>query len=372
MANDRASSVRSTAAMRSPDEVLGSLKLHELPWRERQPMLERRGYMLRPRLRPEWIPSWRGTGKHPLECEDGLVLPVRDHLVDATRIADGALVYVKRVQTAGTELQIASMFSSEHLRNDPKNHCVPILDAFQDDGDDSSSYMVMPFLRAIDEPAFELVDDVISFADQILEGLVFLHQHGVAHRDCTHGNILMDASAMYPMGFHPVNDMYLPDAQTSATPLPRSTIPVKYYFVDFGISSLITSDVHTKLVLGDAGQDREVPELSNIVPYDPFKVDIFLVANVLRRSLHDKYSNLNFLSPLISTMTDDDPAARPDAEEALRRWGDIRVGLGTFQRRWWLIPRDANWVSILAFNVASSVGATVYLVKWLLGWEAHE
>jgi len=370
-ASDRAPSASSTAVRRNPDLIFGTLKRHELAWVERQPMLERRGYMLRARLRPGWIPSWRGTEKHPLQCEDGLVLPMREHLVDATRIADGALVYVKRVQAAGTELQIASMFSSEDLRNNPKNHCVPILDTFQDEGDGSSSYMVMPFLRAIDEPAFELVDDVIIFADQILEGLVFLHQHGVAHRDCTHGNILMDASAMYPMGFHPVNDMYLPDACTPTTPLPRSTVPVKYYFVDFGISSLITSG-HPKLVVGDAGQDREVPELSTVVPYDPFKVDIFLVANVLRRSLHDKYSNLDFLSPLISTMTDDDPAARPDAEQALRRWRDIRGGLGTFQRRWWLIPRDANWVSIVAFNVASSVGATVYLVKWLLGWEAHE
>jgi hypothetical protein len=37
-----------------------------------------------------------------------------------------------------------------------------------------------------------------------------------------------------------------------------------------------------ELVLGVAGRDQDVPELSNNVPYDPFKVDIFTIGNVLR------------------------------------------------------------------------------------------
>lgn len=49
----------------------------EMVWRSRQKMLERHGYLLRPRFRPEWVPSWLNTSKRPLLCEDSLFNPVR-------------------------------------------------------------------------------------------------------------------------------------------------------------------------------------------------------------------------------------------------------------------------------------------------------
>lgn len=61
------------------DRQPGDLDEHEDWWVERQEALEASGYMLRPRYRPGWIPSWRGTNKFPLDLEDGqrvLVSPV--------------------------------------------------------------------------------------------------------------------------------------------------------------------------------------------------------------------------------------------------------------------------------------------------------
>jgi hypothetical protein len=52
---------------------------------------------------------------------------------------------------------------------DPTNHSVPILDTFVDSSDESISYMVMPFLRMLDEPPFFIVGEILDFADQILE-----------------------------------------------------------------------------------------------------------------------------------------------------------------------------------------------------------
>ena len=57
---------------------------------------------------------------------------------------------------------------------------------------------------------------------------------------------------------------------------------VKYYFVDYGISSYFPPGSQRELVVGIAGRDQDVPELSNDVPYDPFKVDIFTIGNVIR------------------------------------------------------------------------------------------
>jgi hypothetical protein len=42
-----------------------------------------------------------------------------------------------------------------------------------------------------------------------------------------------------------------------------------------------------ELVLGIAGRDQDVPELSGDVPYDPFKVDIFTIGNVIRAEFQD-------------------------------------------------------------------------------------
>ena len=90
----------------------------------------------------------------------------------------------------------------------------------------------------------------------------------------------MDAKALFPKGFHPVYENMLPSGAGYAPVLPRSTAEIKYYYVDFGISSHIPSDSPDKLVVGNFGRDQDVPELSITVPYDPFKVDVFILGNL--------------------------------------------------------------------------------------------
>ena len=89
--------------------------------------------------------------------------------MDATRISDGRLVYIKQVPTGDQESRIALMFSTTGFNGDPRNHCVPVIDYFQDDNDVTVSFMVMPFLRGADNPPFETVGNVVDFVDQILE-----------------------------------------------------------------------------------------------------------------------------------------------------------------------------------------------------------
>ena len=56
---------------------LGDINSAETWWVERQEALERAGYMLRPRYRPGWKPSWAGTSKDYFRCEDGVKKYVR-------------------------------------------------------------------------------------------------------------------------------------------------------------------------------------------------------------------------------------------------------------------------------------------------------
>ncbi|KAI9438640.1 kinase-like domain-containing protein [Lactarius indigo] len=342
---------RSQAHERTPLRLGGpyqSLSPDEITWRDLQPFLESKGYMLRPRLRPGWSPSWLMTGTYWRRAEDSAPLPHRPSLVDATRVADGKLVYIKRVQTNDQESRIAVMLSSYE---DPTNHSVPILDTFADDADGSISYIVMPFLRLVDEPPFYAIDEILDFADQLLEGLVFMHSKGVAHRDCSPKNIMMDATNMYPRGFHPVRSRYLPDLSAYAPVIPRSDVGVKYYFVDYGISSYFSPGSQARLVLGLDGRDQDVPELSDEVPYDPFKVDIFTIGNVFRQTFCDRYSNCGFFTPLVELMMQSDPADRPSAAQALQQWRSIRDRVMFLHRRWRPRDRDEGFLTVVAFDV---------------------
>lgn len=94
----------------------------------------------------------------------------------------------------------------------------------------------------------------------------------------------MDANSLYPRGFHPVLLRRLPDISSNAPVLSRAQGTVKYYYVDFGISVCIHFDSENRLVVGTLGRDQDVPELSRTIPYDPFKVDIFIIGNLLLKN----------------------------------------------------------------------------------------
>lgn len=99
-------------------------------------------------------------------------------------------------------------------------------------------------------------------------------------------NLMMDADAMFPEGFHPIHVMYKRDYSGWADYIPRSIAGVKYYFVDFGISSYIPEGDGT-FVVGNLGRDQDPPELSETISYDPFKLDVFIIGNMLKQELYD-------------------------------------------------------------------------------------
>lgn len=114
-------------------------------------------------------------------------------------MSDGKRVKIKKLVKGRKELDIALFLSSGEFRKDPRNHCVPILDVFSEEGH-PMVFMVMPLLIKYDTPPFSSVDEVLDFMRQTLEviintlyepvgyelrtlqGLSFIHEKGVAHR----------------------------------------------------------------------------------------------------------------------------------------------------------------------------------------------
>lgn len=57
-----------------------ALRSYEIYWRDHQEWLAERGYMLRPRYKPDWVPSWKDTNENPAIFEDGMPMQVRTNL----------------------------------------------------------------------------------------------------------------------------------------------------------------------------------------------------------------------------------------------------------------------------------------------------
>lgn len=79
------------------------------------------------------------------------------------------MVYIKEIRADSEEHRIAELLGQEGWTSDPRNHCVPVINLFKDPQDPELFYLVMPFLRPMNDPPFLHVKEIIEFTDQILE-----------------------------------------------------------------------------------------------------------------------------------------------------------------------------------------------------------
>ena len=332
--------------MRIPDEetldlyavltVNGEYDLlpYEEVWRDRGPLLQFYGYQLRRRYETDWCPSWENTDINPFFCEDAIDSST-PNVMDAIRTDDDAPVVIKATSGRTKEAFTAFIFTDGDAISDSRNHCVPILDTFLED---DTVYIVMPLLRMFNDPPIDTVAQFIDFVEQIFQGLEYMHGKNVAHRNVTSTNIMMDASGLYPNGFHPVRQSLSLDGRSEVVPCPRSHAPVRYYLINFNSAVAFERNTPSELKYanGKVGRDEDVPEfetLSPSAPYDPFKLDIFQFGNLLRKEFLDKYAGLGFLLPLVKDMTRTQPSMRPSAYLAHQRFSTIRKMLTSGQIR---------------------------------------
>ncbi|KAJ6594505.1 hypothetical protein B0H19DRAFT_1095819 [Mycena capillaripes] len=328
---------------------IGTLRPKDIYWRDIQPWLEKQGYMLRARYRPNWVPSWKDTGKYAPDYED--FFPAEHYqTIDATRMSDGLPVMLKRIKTDEhpREVEIWEFLSSEQLQSDPKNHCIPLL-ANLHEPDTDSRILVMKLLRRYEDPHFDSIGEGIDFIRQIFEGVQFMHKHLVAHRDCCSGNIMMDGSRLYPKGFHPMLQDRYPDGRRNAPHLTRTRAAPKYYLIDFGISVRFERDVLPHTAFAIEGGDKSVPEFKGLAPsnpMNPFPTDVYYLGNLIRTEfmdgqfdpmypLHAGRFGFEFLRPLVNDMVNPNPEERPSIDEVVASFDKIVSGLSSWKLRSW-------------------------------------
>ncbi|EJD41494.1 hypothetical protein AURDEDRAFT_68697 [Auricularia subglabra TFB-10046 SS5] len=261
----------------------------ERNWVQWQPWLLEQGYMLPVRYHLGWVPSWSNSG----DPTDKFISPDgvgtdSERVIDAVRLKDGKRVFLKVCgYYTDQELDIAAYFSSEPVRSDPRNHCYPLLDVLLPpllDGE-RTLILVFPLLRRVFDPDPETIEELLLCISALAEGLAFMHEHNVAHRDVHFRNVMMDATHLMPEGWHPwMHDwIYPPGGKARALKiLSRSRVPVKYYLIDFGLSVQFPTFEERRLVTGLGGLNRGLPEQSATVPYDAFAADIRMFGDMLR------------------------------------------------------------------------------------------
>ncbi|KII92551.1 hypothetical protein PLICRDRAFT_103289 [Plicaturopsis crispa FD-325 SS-3] len=306
-----------------PKEALGERGREENIWSSRYHWLESCGYKLRDHFSPDWVPS-RKTSGNLTDCEDGQKSP-NATLVNATRVSNGASVSLKMVDKAlhPHEAAITRFFSSEPQASDPRNHCVPVYETIQVPDDGNALVLCMPLLCSYDDPPFDTVGEVVDLFGQLIEGLHFMHQHHVAHRNIIEDNIKMDAAPLYDTPYHPAKNATKRARSVSSRASTRTQHPVRYYFTDFGMSHPY--------------EPEECPPLE-----DPFVKDICMLGKFIRaRFLHDKRV-FDFMESLVSYMVMDNPTIRPTMDEVVRRFDVIRGSLDGWKLRSRVVCNDDN------------------------------
>ncbi|KZT10865.1 uncharacterized protein LAESUDRAFT_721252 [Laetiporus sulphureus 93-53] len=336
----------------------GELLPEEHFWRDHYQWLEECGYRLRPRYKPGWIPSWKSSHKEYWRCEDGHAIMV-PHILDATRVSSGEMVVLKRILISEHphEIEINQYFSAEPLASDPRNHCAPLYEVLQVTDQEGMMILVTPLLRRYDSPLLDTVGEAVEFFRQIFEGLQFMHQHHVAHRDCMNQNIMMDPHPLFPDMYHPRVIDWSRDLDHPARHYSRTARPTRYYFIDFGLSRKYRPDDGPPREPPIHGGDKSVPEFKESnEPCDPFPTDVYYIGNMIREDFLQRSHGVEVMQALVDEMVQDDPVKRPNMDEVVARFDAIRTSLSSSKLRSRLVYRDESKVKRVFKGVKHALG----------------
>lgn len=176
-----------------------------------------------------------------------------------------------------------------------------------------------------------------------------MHEHHIAHRcvqyspawpptemcrDCMESNIMYDPRPTYPNMYHPQMSDRSYDFKGKAKHLTRTTRPVKYYYIDFGMSIRYNPEDGPPREHPMVGGDKSVPEFKNWTGelLDPFPTDIYYIGNMVRNTVMRVRLHCPRLPDLLTSCTPRrDTGGLNFLPHSLKKWCRmIRLGGQTF------------------------------------------
>lgn len=196
----------------------------------------------------------------------------------------------------------------------------------------------------------------------------------------------MDADAMYPDGFHPVDQTKTLSWKGKAKHFSRTERPPRYFIIDFGISVQFLGDSPPRELAVWGGDGDLPPEIQQQgAEYDPFPADVFYLGNIIKHHftkvrlasflLNDncnetqgreeikKKLGFTFLEGLADDMTNPDPSKRPTMNEVVTRYTEIREGLSSGRLRQRVVQCDEFFLARWYRNTRHWSKTLGYVVK---------
>ncbi|KAA1478272.1 hypothetical protein DENSPDRAFT_663261 [Dentipellis sp. KUC8613] len=220
---------------------------------------------------------------------------------------DGIIRVVTLRDEGRVHLEILRKVATEPLALLTNNHMLPMLAEITSD---PVTFCVFPIVgggtirRAYDEWPKSSVGDILDMLIQALEGLVFIHDLNIAHRDAFPDNFLVQ---------------WQPESlYTMKVPTTRPRV----FLIDFetAVSFEPDSDPSHRTCLGFPTGDKETytrpltQEMMSGQPYDPFKLDVWQLSICLTFD-----TNIPEIDKILQTMRIRDALQRPASDDVLSR-----------------------------------------------------
>ncbi|KAF8885115.1 hypothetical protein CPB85DRAFT_1566945 [Mucidula mucida] len=184
------------------------------------------------------------------------------------------------------ELRAFRLLQSDALRDDPRNHTIPVLDYINFNG---QVFVVMPRWNGATAADFAKVGELVRYGRAFMEAVAFLHEHNISHGDMLLQNIMTDA--------------LIPEAKKTTDPLFAGVRGPKrrYALIDFETAIV---DYSPELLAG-------------------FKKDVRDLASALEFNLRCIQDVIPDIGPLFDSMKDSASPTQPSAATALSRYEEI-------------------------------------------------
>ncbi|KAJ3489305.1 hypothetical protein NLI96_g2211 [Meripilus lineatus] len=143
---------------------------------------------------------------------------------------------------------------------------------------------------------------------------------------------MMDATNLYPDGFHPVSQIRHASGKPDfAKHYTRTRAPVKYYFIDYGISCVFDPEDPDPREVPIRAGDKSAPEIKDDPedrgPINPFPTDVYYIGNLIRTEIKEDYRGIDFMNELVADMVQADPTKRPTMDVVVKRFEKTRLSL---------------------------------------------
>jgi len=153
------------------------------------------------------------------------------------------------------------------------------------------------------------------------------------------------------------------DFRRKAKGYSRTRRPTRYHLIDFGHSRFYDPANGPPLDQPLRGGDKSAPEhRDGKTPCNPFPTDVYYLGNLVRKDYMQRYHGLEFMQPLVADMVHEDPTRRPNMDEVVTRFADIRNKLSTWKLRSRIARNTEIWIVTAWRSVAHWYRTTGYVL----------